>query len=166
MTETTLMSHQLVMASPLGPIQLIEEEGRLTRLSWGREEHSRLDPGAEASPLLELAQAQLDEYFHGHRDRFDLPLAPRGTAFQQKVWKIMGQIPFGETWSYAALARRVESVARAVGQACGANPIPIIIPCHRVLPESGALGGFSAVGGAESKSFLLELEGARPLRLF
>ncbi|MGH6942365.1 methylated-DNA--[protein]-cysteine S-methyltransferase [Hypericibacter sp.] len=165
MTTTALISRQRLMASPLGPIRLIEEEGRITRLSWGREEESRLEPGAESSALLELAEAQLDEYFRGHRDAFDLPLAPRGTAFQQKVWKTMSQIPHGETWSYAALARRVDNVARAVGQACGANPIPIIIPCHRVLAENGALVGFSAVGGTESKSFLLELEGARPLRL-
>jgi methylated-DNA-[protein]-cysteine S-methyltransferase len=166
MTGTALLTRQAVMASPLGPIRLVEEEGCLTRLSWGRDEDSHLEPGSQTSPLLDLALAQLDEYFHGHRDAFDLPLAPRGTAFQQKVWQALCRIPFGETWSYAALARRVDSVARAVGQACGANPIPIIIPCHRVLPESGALGGFSAVGGAESKSFLLELEGARPLRLF
>jgi methylated-DNA-[protein]-cysteine S-methyltransferase len=165
MTATALLSRQRVMASPLGPIRLTEEDGRLTRLSWGDEGHSRLDPGAESSALLERAEAQLDEYFRGHRPAFDLPLAPRGTAFQQKVWDALGRIPYGETWSYAALARRVDSVARAVGQACGANPIPIIIPCHRVLAENGALVGFSAVGGTESKSFLLELEGARPLRL-
>lgn len=166
MTATSLIARQRIMASPLGPIRLTEEADRIARLSWGREEDSRLEPGAESSALLELAEAQLDEYFHGHRNAFDLPLAPRGTTFQQKVWKTMAGIPYGETWSYAALARRVDSVARAVGQACGANPIPIIIPCHRVLAENGTLVGFSAVGGTDSKSFLLELEGARPPRLF
>jgi methylated-DNA-[protein]-cysteine S-methyltransferase len=149
------------MASPLGLITLVEEAGSLTRLSWGKE--TGLVSGT--SPLLDRARAQLEAYFRGERLAFDLPLAPQGTAFQQNVWQALCRIPYGQTWSYAALARRVDSVARAVGQACGANPIPIVIPCHRVLPENGNLGGFSATGGSASKSFLLELEGARPLRL-
>jgi methylated-DNA-[protein]-cysteine S-methyltransferase len=166
MNDSVLLSRQARMASPLGLITLVEEEGRLTRMSWNRETEAASDHQSGSSPLLDQAQAQLNEYFHGRRNNFDLPLAPRGTAFQQKVWQAMCRIPYGETWSYAALARKVDNVARAIGQACGANPIPIIIPCHRVLPENGTLGGFSAVGGSESKSFLLELEGARPLRLF
>jgi methylated-DNA-[protein]-cysteine S-methyltransferase len=165
MTESALLSRQTVMASPLGPITLVEEEGRLTRMSWRTESGPLSEDASEPSPLLDRARAQLEAYFRGARDGFDLPLAPRGTAFQQRVWRAMRGIPYGETWSYAELARHVDSVARAVGQACGANPIPIIIPCHRVLAENGALVGFSAVGGTDSKSFLLELEGALSLRL-
>jgi len=161
MTESAVLSRRAVMASPLGPITLVEEEGHLTRLSWGQETGLL----SETSPLLDRARVQLEAYFRGERLAFDLPLAPQGTAFQQNVWQALRRIPYGETWSYAALARRVDSVARAVGQACGANPIPIVIPCHRVLAENGALGGFSAAGGSNTKSFLLELEGARPLRL-
>jgi len=162
MTESAVLPCRAVMASPLGPITLVEEAGRLTRLSWGKDAP---DTRSDRSALLDRARLQLDAYFRGRRDRFDLPLAPRGTAFQQRVWQMMRRIPYGETWSYAELARRTGNVARAVGQACGANPIPIIIPCHRVLAENGHLGGFSAVGGSDSKSWLLELEGARPLRL-
>jgi len=162
MNETAVLLRCAVMASPLGPITLVEEAGRLTRLSWGKDTP---DPRSDCSALLDRARLQLDAYFQGRHDGFDLPLAPRGSAFQQKVWEALLRIPYGETWSYAALARRTGSVARAVGQACGANPIPIVIPCHRVLAENGHLGGFSAVGGSDSKSWLLELEGARPLRL-
>jgi methylated-DNA-[protein]-cysteine S-methyltransferase len=162
MIESAALPRRAVMASPLGPITLVEEAGYLTRLSWG---DAASNPTSDASPLLGRARAQLEAYFRRERLAFDLPLAPDGTAFQQNVWQALRRIPYGETWSYAALARRVDSVARAVGQACGANPIPIIIPCHRVLAENGGLGGFSAAGGSESKSFLLELEGARPLRL-
>ncbi|WP_414652559.1 methylated-DNA--[protein]-cysteine S-methyltransferase, partial [Hypericibacter adhaerens] len=142
-----------------------EEEGFLTELSWDWGNDRPADPPPAGSPLLDRARAQLEAYFAGRRDGFDLPLAPRGTGFQRKVWERMRRIPYGATWSYAELARDVGSVARAVGQACGANPIPIIIPCHRVLAENGGLGGFSGAGGTESKSFLLELEGALPLRL-
>jgi methylated-DNA-[protein]-cysteine S-methyltransferase len=161
MTESAVLPRYAVMPSPLGPITLVEEAGSLTRLSWGEE--SGL--AGETSRLLDRARAQLEAYFRGERLAFDLPMVPQGTAFQQNVWQALRRIPYGETWSYAALARRIDSVARAVGQACGANPIPIVIPCHRVLPENGNLGGFSAAGGSASKSFLLELEGARPLRL-
>jgi methylated-DNA-[protein]-cysteine S-methyltransferase len=161
MTESAVLSRRTVMASPLGPITLVEEAGSLTRLSWGNETGLL----SKTSPLLDRARVQLEAYFRGERLGFDLPLAPQGTAFQENVWQVLRRIPYGATWSYAALARRIDSVARAVGQACGANPIPIIIPCHRVLAENGGLGGFSAVGGSDSKSFLLELEGARPLRL-
>jgi methylated-DNA-[protein]-cysteine S-methyltransferase len=165
MTEVSTHCRQAFMPSPLGTVRLVEEDGRLTRVRWGGPVESSAEDASESTPLLDRARSQLDEYFRGHRQIFDLPLAPHGTAFQQKVWDAMCQIPYGETWSYAALARKVDSVARAIGQACGANPIPIIIPCHRVLAESGALTGFSADGGTDSKSFLLELEGARPPRL-
>jgi methylated-DNA-[protein]-cysteine S-methyltransferase len=159
------MTTQAFMPSPLGLMRLVEEDSRLAQVTWAEPAGSPAEDLAESTPLLDRARSQLEEYFRGARQAFDLPLAPKGTAFQQKVWDAMCGIPYGSTWSYAALARKVDSVARAIGQACGANPIPIIIPCHRVLAENGALTGFSAVGGTDSKSFLLELEGARPLRL-
>jgi methylated-DNA-[protein]-cysteine S-methyltransferase len=166
MNETASCCRQAFMPSPLGWVRLVEEGGRLTRVGWDEPADPPPDGPSESTPLLDHARWQLEEYFRGSRRVFDLPLAPQGTAFQQKVWEALCRIPYGETWSYAALARKTDSVARAVGQACGANPIPIIIPCHRVLAQNGGLTGFSAVGGTDSKSFLLELEGARPLRLF
>ena len=125
----------------------------MARLAWGA--------GAEqgSSAVLERAAAQLREYFLGERRRFDLPLAPQGTAFQQRVWQALYAIPFGETRSYGELARELGSAARAVGGACGANPIPIIIPCHRVLAAKGRLGGFSGGDGLSSKRQLLAHEG-------
>ncbi|MCD7099697.1 methylated-DNA--[protein]-cysteine S-methyltransferase [Stenotrophomonas sp. MMGLT7] len=117
-------------------------------------EHWRHDPAALAD-----ARAQLLEYFAGRRRRFELPLAPAGTAFQLQVWQALAQIPFGATWSYAELARHVgrPSASRAVGAANGRNPLPIVLPCHRVIGASGALTGFG--GGLPTKAALLRLEG-------
>jgi methylated-DNA-[protein]-cysteine S-methyltransferase len=129
-------------------------------------------PAGEApTPLLAAAAAQLDAYFYcGLRD-FDLPLAPEGSDFERAIWRLMNAIPFGETRSYGELARAASAaakqqgldaatVAQAVGQACGRNPIPIIQPCHRVLAAGGKVGGFSAPGGTETKLALLRHEGA------
>jgi methylated-DNA-[protein]-cysteine S-methyltransferase len=104
---------------------------------------------------------QLDEYFAGKRQEFDLPLAPAGTDFQCQVWQGLQEIPFGETWSYGELARHVgrPKASRAVGAANGLNPIPVIIPCHRVIGSNGKLTGFG--GGLETKSFLLKLESSQ-----
>jgi O-6-methylguanine DNA methyltransferase len=111
------------------------------------------------SPNLKAAAAQLEEYFQGKRKTFDLPLTPRGTAFQQRVWQTLCQIPFGATWSYGQLARAVGNPAasRAVGLANGKNPLPIVIPCHRVIGANGRLTGFG--GGLPTKAALLALEG-------
>ena len=113
-------------------------------------------------PLLRRAQAQLDAYFAGTRRDFDLPLAPRGTPFQRQVWFALASIPYGGTASYAQLAARVDRPAatRAVGAANGRNPLPIVLPCHRVIGADGSLTGFG--GGLPTKRFLLELEGALP----
>lgn len=115
----------------------------------------------DAAPFAAVI-AQLDEYFAGARRRFELPLAPRGTAFQLQVWRELRKIPYGRTISYATLARRAgnEAACRAVGAANGRNPLPIIVPCHRVVGSDGSLTGFG--GGIEAKRFLLELEGAWP----
>ena len=150
--------------SPVGRLSIAEAGGAVVRIAWaGRRAGDPVGvlgarPGE--TPLLARAAEQLGEYFAGERRDFDLPLNPAGTPFQHRVWTEMARIPFGATASYGTLAREVGSVARAVGGACGANPIPIIIPCHRVVAEDGALGGFSGGGGVATKIALLELEGA------
>ncbi len=141
--------------SPFGPLLLTEEEGRLTRLGWNAAE------AADTSPVLEAARRQLDAYFGQRLTVFDLPLA-LGSGFQARFLAALCAIPFGETRRYGDLARALNVPAQAIGQACGANPIPIIIPCHRILAASG-LGGFSAPGGIETKVALLRHEGAASL---
>lgn len=140
--------------SPLGPLTVTEEDGVLVSLDWGWACQT------EQTPLLLEAQAQLDAYFDRKIHIFDLPMAPNGTEFQQRVWAAMTMIPYGQTRSYGDLARQVGSGARAVGTACGLNPLPILIPCHRVLAAGGALGGYSGDEGVETKRRLLRLEGA------
>ena len=124
----------------------------MTGLLWGRA------PGHSDSPVFDALRAQLAEYFAGRRTAFDLPLAPRGTPFQRRVWAELERIPFGRTLTYRALATRLGSTgaARAVGAACGRNPLAIVVPCHRVVGAGGRLTGYA--GGLAAKSFLLELE--------
>lgn len=124
------------------------------RASWKR--------GANA---LREPREQLLAYFEGARTTFDLPLAPAGTPFQVTVWNTLARIPYGATWSYSDLAERIGSpkAVRAVGAANGRNPLPIVLPCHRVIGANGSLTGFG--GGLPLKQFLLELEGAIPARL-
>jgi len=148
------------MTSPLGQITLFEEGGKITGLRW--EALRGKGWTAEETPLLRRAQQQLGAYFQGHRQRFDLPLAPAGTAFQKTVWQAMSRIPHGETRSYGQMATDLKSGPRAVGGACARNPIPILIPCHRVLGAHGALGGYSARGGVATKRRLLALEAGTP----
>ena len=140
--------------SPLGPIRLTEEDGFLTGVNFCT---AKAD-AADKSPLLAEAKHQLDEYFLGLRQEFDLPLNPRGTAFQQKVWQALLQIPYGQTASYKEIACKIgnEKAYRAVGLANHNNPIGIIIPCHRVVGTNGNLTGYA--GGLEKKQKLLELE--------
>ena len=151
-----------IIESPVGRLSITEANGALVRIAWSDHEagDARAQPGE--TPLLARAAEQLGEYFAGARRDFDLPLNPAGTPFQRRVWTEMARIPFGATESYGALARKTGSVARAVGGACGANPIPIVIPCHRVVGRGGALGGFSGGTGVETKIALLELEGVAP----
>ena len=112
-----------------------------------------------ASPVLKEAARQLDRYFARKLKRFDLPLAQRGTDFQKRVWAMMRDIPFGETATYGGMAIALGSGPRAVGLACGRNPIPIIVPCHRVLGAGGKEGGFSGGQGLPTKRQLLAIEG-------
>ena len=143
------------MDSPLGPLILSVEDGALVALGWGAAEPSD-------DPLLLRAVAQLDAYFDGTLTQFDLPLAPEASAAGAKVLEAMLDIPFGETRTYGEIGEAVGLPAQAVGQLCGANPIPIVIPCHRVLGAT-TLGGYSGAGGAETKVKLLRHENAAGL---
>lgn len=144
----------LSLHSPVGDLTVSEEGGAIVSLDWG------WAPEGQATPLLRKAKQQLDRYFDGVLEEFDLPLNPAGTDFQKRVWKAMLKIPYGRTKAYGDLAKKLGSSARPVGTACGANHIPIIIPCHRVLASNGGLGGYSGDGGLETKLALLKLEGA------
>lgn len=143
---------QLSMHTPVGEVTLTEEDGAIVAVDWGRGRDQAM------TPLLARAREQLNEYFDGTRRAFHLPLRPSGSQFQHAVWNAMLRIPFGETRTYGELAKEVDGPARAVGGACGANPIPIIIPCHRVL-AANHMGGYSGQGGVETKKALLKLEG-------
>jgi len=151
------------ISSPVGALLVCVRNGALTRLTWCGKTDRELPLIDDADKtLLDQAIAQLAAYFAGDLHRFDLPVAPVGTPFQLRVWVAMSAIPFGRTRTYGELAGDVGGVARAVGQACGANPIPIIIPCHRVVAGGGRLGGFSGGQGVASKRALLAHEHAVP----
>lgn len=144
--------------TPIGLLTLQADEAAVTAIRFGA------DGAQDASPLLDAAEAQLREYFAGARRTFDLPLAPHGTAFQQRVWTASRTIPYGETRTYGELAAAIDSpnASRAVGMANHRNPIPIIIPCHRVIGANGTLTGYA--GGLEIKRRLLALEGINILK--
>ncbi len=148
----------LVIDSPIGPLRLVAADGALTAIDFSPFGDRPGDEAAE-EPVLQQAAAQLAEYFAGERTDFDLPLAPRGTAFQQQVWAELVKIGYGETASYGEIAHRLgltNAASRAVGTANGRNPIPIIVPCHRVIGADGTLTGYA--GGIERKRILLDLE--------
>ncbi|GLQ04943.1 methylated-DNA--[protein]-cysteine S-methyltransferase [Sneathiella chinensis] len=149
---------QLCMHSPVGDLTLTEEDGAIVSLDWGWVPSE----WQEKTPLLEQAIQQLNDYFDGERLDFDLPLNPPGSDFQKQVCAAMNAIPGGQTRSYGDIARDLDSSAQAVGNACGLNPIPIIIPCHRVLAAGKDLGGYSGDGGLDTKKALLRLENALP----
>ena len=149
------------LQSPVGPLLIAGDESAVRRISFpknGKPEKPERDWLEAARGPIADAVKQLREYFAGRRMQFDLPLAPEGTPFQRSVWKRLEEIPYGETISYAELAKRVGNpkAARAVGSANGKNPLPIVIPCHRVIAADGTLGGFG--GGLPTKTTLLELE--------
>ncbi|MDO5757846.1 MAG: methylated-DNA--[protein]-cysteine S-methyltransferase [Rhodobacterales bacterium] len=141
------------LPTPLGPVCVTEQDGAITRLDWCGP--CRQDD----TPPLRRAMAQLKAYFAGDLTQFDLPLYIAGSDFQRAVCLAISDIPFGETRSYGDLAKILGAPAQAIGGGCGGNPIPIIIPCHRVMGATG-LGGFSAKGGVETKVWLLRHEGA------
>lgn len=152
------MSRAALLSSPVGPLTLVEENGAIVALDWDK------SGGDAETPTLRAGINQLREYFDGTRTVFDLPLRPRGSDFQQGFYGALQAIPFGETRTYGDLAAELDVSAQVIGQACGSNPIAILIPCHRVLGAS-SLGGFSGRGGIEAKVELLKLEGAASLLL-
>lgn len=142
--------------SPIGGLRIHASAGLVTAIDFGAS-----SPRGSAAPddLLDRVELQLGQYFAGERTEFDLPLASDGTEFQQKVWAELQRIPYGETASYGEIARRLgyeAGISRAVGAANGANPIPIVVPCHRVIGADGSLTGYA--GGVERKRTLLDLE--------
>jgi methylated-DNA-[protein]-cysteine S-methyltransferase len=146
----------LTIDSPLGQLRLLADGDELTGLYLPRQ------PAPEApearTPVLARTAAQLAEYFAGERRDFDIPIAPHGTDFQQRVWRELVKIPFGETRTYGELAHALDhpTASRAVGAANGKNPLSILVPCHRVIAGSGALTGYA--GGIAAKRWLLEHE--------
>jgi len=143
----------LSLQSPLGPMTVTEIDGSLTSVEW------RWSKTQEETGLLAIVRDQLADYFDGRRTAFSLPLAPLGTPFQHRVWRAMCNIPYGEVRSYGDLARALKTGPRAIGAACARNPLPIFIPCHRVVGADGTLTGYSGADGLASKEFLLNLEG-------
>jgi methylated-DNA-[protein]-cysteine S-methyltransferase len=149
----------VVLCTPIGRLELVDDGGTLVAIRFdapvdGSPEHER-----GGSDLLRRAHDQLREYFAGERRTFDLPLRPRGTDFQRRVWNVLATVPWGTTTTYGALAVRLglpPGAARAVGAANGANPIPVVLPCHRVIGSDGTLTGYA--GGLERKALLLRLE--------
>ena len=136
--------------SLLGPITIFEEGGKIISLLFSYSEYS------DSSPLLEKAKEEIEEYFQRKRKTFDLPLDAKGTEFQKRVWKELLDIRYGETLSYGEIGDRIGTKAyRAIGNACGKNPIPILIPCHRVVGKDN-IGGFSL--GLDLKRKLLDIE--------
>ncbi len=141
-----------------GPLGVESDGAHIVALHWAA------TPQGAGSALLGEAVAQLEAYDAGKLTVFDLPLAPKGTAFQQRVFAALRAIPYGETLTYGEIASALSCAAQPVGQACGANPVPVIIPCHRVLSRHG-IGGFSGAGGVEGKIALLKHENGFPFLL-
>jgi methylated-DNA-[protein]-cysteine S-methyltransferase len=146
---------QLSLHSPIGDLSVSEEDGAIVAVDWGW--------GSQQSEtqLLRRARRQLDAYFDGELTEFDLPLNPAGTPYQRRVWQALCAIPYGGTRSYLDIAHVAGGSPRSVGQANGNNPIPIIIPCHRVLATTH-VGGYSGGDGLATKRWLLALEASAP----
>ena len=156
--------------SPVGSIYLVATRDALVRLQFGAlgDENDfpfPVEAQGRVNSVLKQAIHQLAEYFSGDRQKFDLPLQLKGTPFQRRVWLALREIPYGRLWSYSHLAKRIgqPGAVRAVGNANGRNPLPIIIPCHRVIRKNGKLGGYSS--GLEIKRMLLKIEGVDVSRL-
>ena len=156
------MNYRL-LDTPIGTLRLVSDGTHLQRIEFeGR--YGETEPARDtADEVLSACATQLREYFAGERDRFDLPLAADGTAFQRQVWSALTAIPYGQLRSYRDIAEAIDkpTAVRAVGAANGRNPLPIIVPCHRVIGSNGTLTGFA--GGLEAKTRLLQLEGALPI---
>ena len=153
------MTTSTIFASPIGDLVLTASDTALTGVYFPTSRRAEIGAAGENDVLI-MARQQLAEYFARERTSFDLPLDPTGTSFEQRVWRLLRDIPYGSTTSYGKLARQLGEPkdARAVGAANGKNPIPIIVPCHRVIGANGDLTGFG--GGLDRKRWLLEHEGA------
>ena len=150
------MKAQTAFSSPLGMMEITEEDGALVSILFVS---SSTLPTPPSTPLLSKAKKEMEEYFKGERNSFTLPHSPKGTPFQKKVWEITSTIGYGETKSYGEIAEIMGSKAyRAIGSALGANPLPIVIPCHRVKAKA-SIGGYS--GGLDKKRILLSIEGIK-----
>ncbi len=147
----------ICVETQFGRLAITEQDGSIVRLGWTGEDDGPV------TPLLREAAAQISAYADGQLQTFDLPLRVEGSAFQRAVCDEMRAIPFGDTRTYGEIAKALGYSAQAVGGACGGNPIPIIIPCHRVMGADGRLTGFSGAGGVETKVALLRHEGAASL---
>lgn len=146
--------------TPIGRLALEAEGDRLVGTWWASpgERASKANP-AKPAPVLREAARQVDRYFRRKLKRFDLPIEMRGTEHQKRVWSMMREIPFGGIATYGGIAAAINSAPRAVGTACGRNPLPVIVPCHRVLGSGGTIGGYSGGRGLATKRDLLALEG-------
>ncbi|WP_146344489.1 methylated-DNA--[protein]-cysteine S-methyltransferase [Phaeobacter marinintestinus] len=143
----------VIVHTQFGDLAISDEEGAIVRVDWGNR------PDGAVTPLLQEAADQMRAYDAGQLEQFDLPIRIKGSPFQQAVCEVMQAIPFGYTRTYGEIAKELGHPAQAVGQACGGNPVPVIIPCHRVMGAKG-LTGFSGAGGVETKVALLRHEGA------
>ena len=152
----------IMLDTPIGRLGITERDGKIVRVAWVASAEE--SPQGAPTPLLNEAKRQMAAYFAGELEEFDLPLDPGGNALEREVFDAMSAIPYGHTRTYGDIARDLGTYGQPVGQACGANPIPVIIPCHRVLSATG-LGGYSGAGGVETKIALLKLEGGYPLLL-
>lgn len=160
----TTCAKMITVITPLGPIRVVANKDQITHVLFKDEPYNGnatedinandLTPGT----LLQDAAAQLDAYFDKRLIDFDLALAPAATPFQSQVRAAMQAIPYGETLSYGAVAKSLNGSPRAVGQACGKNPVPIVVPCHRILAANGRIGGFSGGDGVPTKRMLLAHE--------
>ena len=153
------MNYQL-LDTPIGRLRLRSTGSHLAAIEFENQQNDARDDTCSSDEVLERSARQLQEYFAGRRKTFDLPLAPSGTDFQRSVWNALSTIPWGAVRSYADIARAIDrpKAVRAVGAANGRNPLPIVVPCHRVIGSDGSLTGFA--GGLDMKRRLLELEGS------
>ncbi len=152
-------THAIHVDTPIGTLTVTERDGAITKLLWNRDKVTGMP--SEETALLREATAQLQAYFDGNLARFDLPLKLSVSEFERQVQEAMLAIPLGQTRTYGDIARELGTYGQPVGQACGNNSIPIIVPCHRVLSATG-LGGYSGEGGIEMKIHLLKHEGGYP----
>lgn len=153
-----IMEQALFLDTPIGPLSIIASDKAVTAIRFGEKTDTPASPPTDASPLLKQVASELGEYFAGNRHSFTFPVEPAGTPFQQAVWSALQTIPCGQTRTYKQIAEQIgrPAACRAVGMANNRNPIPVVIPCHRVVGSDGKLTGYA--GGLDIKDFLLRLE--------